>query len=249
MFSSHRLIGCLTGLGLMAVSGFGQWTADANGYYTNSKIGIGMGSGSSAQLSVLNSFNMKKSGYDMLYVRNVGNGGNMMTLYTPGSSGTEAMYFQAGNYGGGWDCKFGLKNSAGSTNVYLHGNNACYIKSGLAINVTSNVVNGVTYPLAVKGKICAQELVVSSTGWADYVLKKDYQLLDLDEVERHISEKGTLPGIPSAKEVEVKGVSVGEMQEKLLAKIEELTLYVIKQQKEIEQLKSAINKTTSLANE
>jgi hypothetical protein len=118
--------------------------------------------------------------------------------------------------------------------------------SGIAIKTTTNVVGGVTYPLAVKGKICAQELVVTSTGWSDYVFKKDYRLPELKDVERHISEKGTLPGIPSEKEVAAKGVSVGDMQAKLLAKVEELTLYVIKQQKEINELKSALKATKNI---
>ena len=63
--------------------------------------------------------------------------------------------------------------------------------------------------------------------------KDDYKLMRLDELETKIKETGHLPEIPSAKEVSEKGVSVGEMQSKLLQKVEELTLYVIDQNKRI----------------
>ncbi|MDT3406988.1 UNVERIFIED_CONTAM: hypothetical protein QE387_001305 [Pseudacidovorax intermedius] len=69
-------------------------------------------------------------------------------------------------------------------------------------------------------------------------LKKDYKLRTLDEVERHIAEKGHLPNIPSATEVEKNGINLGEMDAKLLEKIEELTLYSIEQNKQIKQLQS-----------
>ena len=59
----------------------------------------------------------------------------------------------------------------------------------------------------------------------------------LKEVEKHITEKGHLPNIPSAKEVAKNGISVGEMNAKLLRRIEELTLYLIEQQKENKQLR------------
>jgi len=74
-------------------------------------------------------------------------------------------------------------------------------------------------------------------GWADFVFQKDYELAALEEVEKHIQEKGHLPNIPSAKEVIDNGLSLGESQKLLLQKIEELTLYVIEQNKEIKQLK------------
>ncbi|MGL5233772.1 MAG: hypothetical protein ACRC8Z_03315 [Empedobacter falsenii] len=69
-------------------------------------------------------------------------------------------------------------------------------------------------------------------GWADYVFKEDYPLPTLQEVEKHIKEKGYLPHIPSEKEVVANGISVGETQKLLLQKIEELTLYIIEQNKE-----------------
>ena len=92
--------------------------------------------------------------------------------------------------------------------------------------------------LAVNGTITAKEVVVSTEGWSDYVFKDDYKLMPLDELERSVRKNGHLPDIPSAEEVEKNGVSVGEMQAKLLQKIEELTLHVIEQGKELRQVKS-----------
>ena len=102
---------------------------------------------------------------------------------------------------------------------------------------TNNPMN----ELDVNGTVRAKEVKVES-GWADFVFKKDYKLLTLEEVKRHIDEKGILPGVPSESDVKANGVNLGEVNALLLQKIEELTLYVIKQQEEIEQLKVLNNK-------
>lgn len=96
--------------------------------------------------------------------------------------------------------------------------------------------------LTVKGTIHAKEILVDYTGpLADYVFEPDYHLKSLREVETFIQKNKHLPEIPSAKEVKENGLSVAEMQNKLLQKIEELTLYVIEQQKEIDQLKGILD--------
>ncbi|WP_347218477.1 hypothetical protein [Chryseobacterium sp.] len=86
------------------------------------------------------------------------------------------------------------------------------------------------YRLFVKDGIKTEKVkveVASANGWADYVFHPDYQLLKLEDVEKHIREKGHLPNIPSAEEVVKKGIDLAEMDAKLLEKIEELTLYTI----------------------
>lgn len=98
-----------------------------------------------------------------------------------------------------------------------------------------NVGIGTTVPkekLSVNGKIRAHEIKVETANWPDYVFAKDYQLPSLQETEQHIKEKGHLPGIPSAEEVKANGVDLGEMNGKLLKKIEELTLHLIELKKE-----------------
>jgi heterodisulfide reductase subunit C len=69
------------------------------------------------------------------------------------------------------------------------------------------------------------------TGWSDYVFKKDYNLPTLEQVEKHIAEKGHLENIPNEVEVLKNGINLGEMNSKLLQKIEEITLYIIRQEK------------------
>lgn len=105
----------------------------------------------------------------------------------------------------------------------------------LYLKTTGNVGIGTTSPtekLSVKGKIRAQEIKVELADWPDYVFAKDYHLPSLQETEQHIKDKGHLPGIPSAEEVKANGIDLGEMNAKLLKKIEELTLYLIEMKKE-----------------
>jgi hypothetical protein len=103
----------------------------------------------------------------------------------------------------------------------------------MRIDGAGNVGIGTSNPtqkLSVNGTVRAKEVIVD-TGWSDFVFDESYQLSALSEVEQHIKAEKHLPGIPSANEVAEHGISVGEMQAKLLAKIEELTLHVIAQQK------------------
>ena len=88
------------------------------------------------------------------------------------------------------------------------------------------------FALSVNGKIATEEVLVDLVGdWPDYVFQSDYKLNTLEEVEAHINEKGHLPGVPSAQEVEEDGIQLGEMNKILMEKIEELTLYIIEQEK------------------
>ncbi|MEL4309122.1 hypothetical protein [Joostella sp. CR20] len=103
-----------------------------------------------------------------------------------------------------------------------------------------------SHKLAVEGSIGAREVKVESNGWSDFVFKKDYNLPSLEEVEKHIQENGHLKDIPSAKEVEQNGIYIGEMNAKLLQKIEELTLYVIELKKQNELQQKEINKLKKL---
>lgn len=101
-----------------------------------------------------------------------------------------------------------------------------------------------TYKLIVKDGILTEKIKVAlstdAVNWSDFVFADDYQLRPLNEVESFVKKNKHLPEIPSAKEVYANGLDLAQMDAKLLQKIEELTLYVIKQQKEIEQLKKKV---------
>ncbi len=96
--------------------------------------------------------------------------------------------------------------------------------------ISGNIGIGTTTPsekLEVNGTIRTKEVKVESTPWPDYVFSDTYQLNPLSEVSSYIRENHHLPGIPTAEEVAENGIKLGEMNAKLLEKIEELTLYLI----------------------
>lgn len=108
-----------------------------------------------------------------------------------------------------------------------------------AFPTTAGGVTLTNYKMFVKGGLLAEEVRVNTT-WADYVFAKGYQLPTLLEVEKHIAEKGHLPNVPSAKQVAEEGISLGEMAKIQQEKIEELTLYIIAQNKTNEQQNKAM---------
>ncbi|MFH6986065.1 hypothetical protein [Marinoscillum luteum] len=93
------------------------------------------------------------------------------------------------------------------------------------------------YAFAVDGKAIMEEVKVEMSGsWPDYVFDPDYTLPTLEETSAYVKANQHLPGMPSAKEVAANGISLGEMNAKLLEKIEELTLHTIRQQEMIDAL-------------
>lgn len=98
------------------------------------------------------------------------------------------------------------------------------------------------YKLGVGGTIVAKRVVVQIDNWYDCVFNNAYQLRPLSEVATFIKDHNHLPDVPAENEVLERGVDVGDMNAILLKKVEELTLYLIQQQKEIEQLKQQIKK-------
>ncbi len=104
---------------------------------------------------------------------------------------------------------------------------------GIGTNFPANT-NG--YQLAVNGKIGAHDLQIeaNSDAWPDYVFSQSYNLPRLTEVEKYVAENKHLEGVPSAEEVQKNGHSVAQMDAILLKKVEELTLYIIQQQKQLE---------------
>ncbi len=119
--------------------------------------------------------------------------------------------------------------------------------NGDQIHYAGQVAIGITtpgeYKLAVKGHIRAEEVVVElMDAWPDYVFDQNYELLQLDELSSYINKNGHLPGIPRAEEVAEQGIELGTMNTLLLKKIEELTLYILKQEERISTLEEVINR-------
>ena len=111
-------------------------------------------------------------------------------------------------------------------------------KNGNVFIGTNNFTQGAGYKLRVGGKIFSEEVRVQLQGaWPDYVFEKKYQKLSLYDLEKYLDKNKHLPNIPSAKEIEKDGQHLGEIQRKMLEKIEELSLYVIELKKEIDSIK------------
>jgi hypothetical protein len=211
-------------VGNLKISGLGA------SYVSNGSFGLG----TDAPLEKLNIHGGKGDGASFdakLALTRVSSTGNMLSakiaLSTPGT-----------DFG---DLSFKVKTTASRSELDSFYTDALVIKGSNA-----NVGIGTADPdskLTVKGNIHAQEVKVTVNAGAvpDYVFASDYKLKSLNEVEDYLKKNRHLPEIPSAKQIEKDGLMMAEMNLNLLKKIEELTLYMIEQNKETESLKMIIS--------
>ena len=99
------------------------------------------------------------------------------------------------------------------------------------------------YTMAVGGGVITEKVRVATTGttfWADFVFDKTYKLRTLSEVAQYIKLNKHLPDVPSTADVNKEGIDLAQTQAILLQKVEELTLYVIEQNKKIERLNKKV---------
>ncbi|WP_303318811.1 hypothetical protein Q4Q34_04980 [Flavivirga abyssicola] len=176
-----------------------------------------------------------------------------VTIEQDGVGDAKLQYFLTGGYR--WVT--GIDNSEGDKFVIGRGSDWTQGKD-FVINTSGQIGVGTasvgTHKLAVEGTVGAREIKVEVGTWSDFVFEKTYNLPSLEEVEAHILKNGHLENIPSKEEVLENGIYLGDMNAKLLQKIEELTLYTIDQQKqlkvqntEIEKLKNENNQVKALA--
>lgn len=251
----------------MVSSGITMWVAHAignyekkvqiqtvgNTYFNGGNVGIGTES-PTVKLDVNGDIKA-----NMLHLRSVNPGSSYVYshIYYPGHS------LVIGSPQGNWsinniELKPGGSKSGAiystlslftSPNEGVHERKILFHTQGNSFFNGGNVGIGTDNPqklLDVKGTIHAQNIEVNLNGWSDFVFDKDYKLPTLLEVEAHINEHNRLPDIPSEKQVKEEGINIGEMQAKLLQKIEELTLYVIDQNKKIEEQHQQIEALKSI---
>lgn len=120
-----------------------------------------------------------------------------------------------------------------------------YIKKKLLLTGQVGINTGSTntsYSLCVSGGILTDKINIMHTRhWPDYVFSSDYQLMPLADLKAFVYENHHLPEVPSENNIMSEGIEIGDMQGILLKKIEEMTLYILQQQEQIDKLEQRIN--------
>jgi hypothetical protein len=208
-----------------------QWNG-TNPVWTNSDIGIGTISPVS-KLDVRGDLYLN-SGIDDNHIYW---GGHNMTMGTkPGDYAHNVFSLKPGGATEGklfslFTMYIANSSTSFEPKIQLHTDGPSFLNGGnVGIGTTSP-----TYKLDVCGTIRAKEIKVDLLGGCDFVFKKDYKLISLNDLEKFVTTKQHLPEIASEKEMIENGLNMKEFQMKLLQKIEELTLYTIEQNKKLEE--------------
>lgn len=124
-------------------------------------------------------------------------------------------------------------SSSGSADAAATLTNVFAINKNGVVGIGTTNLNDAGYKLFVESGVRARKVKVDQLTWSDYVFENNYKLRPLQEVEQFIVKNKHLPDVPSAEQIQKDGNDLGETQRILLQKIEELTLYIIQQSKEL----------------
>lgn len=162
------------------------------------------------------------------------------TAISPTSSYNSSCYFvdvvfSPGDAGGVFD---GEANYIPKFTSPLSLGNSSLFDNGTSVGIGTTSIGDVNYRLFVESGIKTRKVTVDQASWPDYVFNQNYNLLSLSGLREFIRRNHHLPDVPSEREVQEKGLNLGDNQALLLKKIEELTLYILQLDEKIEALKA-----------
>lgn len=203
----------------------------------NQKIGIGTSPSESLDIGVgvakANGFVLESNSADVSSWGGVWYGlSKSITGLNLNSTGSSSVLLQGRN-------GLGLRTANGSITMSKAGVVTIGLDDSKISSITANTDNTHEYSLYVSKGIRAESSRVDlKVDWPDYVFDTDYKLTPLSELEAFIEKNHHLPNVPSASTVKEEGIDLGDMDARLLEKVEELTLYIIELKKEVEALKN-----------
>ncbi|MBQ6764989.1 MAG: hypothetical protein IJP45_07375 [Paludibacteraceae bacterium] len=226
----------------------GEWEADnmlsfkANKYnFTNGNVGIGV-TNPQYKLAINGKLflNSDENGRSYLHWDS-----HTLVMGTPvGKYAVSKLYLMSGGSSTGSlysEIKLFTANGENDqvAKIKLNTKENCWINTPGYIGIGTETPQ---HKLDVRGTIRANEILVNNVTGADFVFNESYNLRPLSEVKAYVQENQHLPEIPSAAEMQEKGVNINELQIQLLQKVEELTLYIIQQEQRIQELESQLSK-------
>jgi hypothetical protein len=259
----------LTGILLLFIISHGHaqsWTAaPPNIYFTGGNVGIGTSSPQNTlhvvgqvhgDISNDVAFSSKSNLGVVIQQGNIGNdfvsAANYLSIFAHNMQFNGTNWLRRNQYGTAWATAMNYYyydvlyapagNSNTPPNTVVTPTTYMRISSNGSVGIGTTNVNDANYKLFVETGIRTRKVTVDVVAWPDYVFHPDYSLPSLPSVAAYIKDNNRLPGVPSADSIAKSGVDLGSNQAVLLKKIEELTLYVIQQQKEIEALKEEVRK-------
>jgi hypothetical protein len=196
-------------------------TNNSDRFVINSSGNVGIGSTSPSGLLHVNTPNSTSTGFLIDY-NYTGSSSSMATLIRINSSVATATAFAVHRKDGSTEYNGFTVMANGQTLIGQHGPPTVHNDASLSVD----------------GKvICRDFYVLSNAVWPDYVFANEYKLPSLKDVQSFYNANKHLPGVPTAKEIEEKGININEMSTIQMQKIEELTIYLVQLKEEVEQLK------------